>query len=255
MIDMCQSKADGGRRCPSSNPVVKSGRAVLSHLEADVHPVSGDGQHSAQEYLQTSQEWVNGLSTEQRDAVEAYVNQEYSDINEALWKGRGHEKTKHLDEALDVRGEQRLLYRKLALNGDRTEVAQQVSKFKVGETITFEGYTSTSQTPNAMIPLLTPPLHDPESLPDDLREELDTSYRNVVAQIVTDRGAPVSALSHMPQEQEYLLGRGHTFRVLKIQKDVDFTTSENLLDNSPGFEQKRKATVIQLIDLSLETDD
>lgn len=246
---MCQSKAQGGRRCPSSDPAIRRAREIFpSYSKNSV--ITGDNMDTS--YQQQADEYVSSLSTEEKKWVESYVNQDYEDINNALWNDQNHEGIEALDSALSkAPGIQKTLYRKPAFIGNREDIEEEVSRLKAGETITCKGYSSTSENPNALLPLLHNEVRVSKVFPPEDTEEFikehDKTYQNVVYEIVTDKGCPVSPLSHMPQEQEWLLPRNQKFKVVRIYDNVEMTSSVRLVDNTPQPPVSKKVKVVQMI--------
>lgn len=246
---MCQSKADGGRRCPSSDYTVAKARKQFA---APNSAITGD-QHDVDSYSRLSNDYLSLLSDEEKSAVTDYVNQEYQTVNEQLWAGEEtHPILPHLDAALEKGEAVRLAtYRKPAFPQGLTkdEEKELVEHYTtVGNVIDIKGYASTSVNSNAMIPLLNSPVRPNQWTTDEWIEQNDKTHKNVVFQIVSDKGRPVSTVSHMPQESEYLLPRNTKWKVVRVVKDVEFHTDKNLATGESGWQDNRKATVVQLVE-------
>lgn len=186
------------------------------------------------------------LSEAERVAVKGYLDQDYSNLTPYLYSQENHsshnfgEQVKLIDsalakyETLQPEGS-RVVYRAVKLVSEGAlssteQVADAVGgKYVVGETFTVEGYMSTTENPQALFDFLTqsyydipkrdkPRMYSIDSLEEFLNMSGDESLRNVVYEISTPSGAPVSSFgqTYADKEQEFLLGRGKTFKVVEV---------------------------------------
>lgn len=262
---MCQSKADGGKRCPSSSAgAQKNRRIIAARFPSTAEPLMTDGLAGLIEsHVQRSKELMSLLDESQQRAILEYTDQDYTEINQYLLDPKAaksecddeqiakiKQQIETLDEAflqIPASEEPRVLYRYFTPPVHHNDAEQWVEdRFVPGETVTFPTYLSTSAVPDAVMPVLR------HSMPADLAD-LDESASNTVFQIYTRKGLPVSSLAHMPQEQEELLPRNMEFKVLGIKKGVEFKSTTNLLGTFPTPEQVKTARVVYLLDASEES--
>lgn len=202
-------------------------------------------------YDQLSRDYVYSLTLDEREAVEAYVNQDYEDINRELWNGGSHKLVSTLDSALAKAPRmKRSLFRKPVMRGTKEEIMDTVNSWEPGMVMSFPGYSSTSEDTSVMIPLLVQkPVKNMFVTEEDL-EEMDTTHNNVVFEMISDRGAPVSSLSHMSHEREWLLPRGGKYRVETVERDAVVSSDVDILTGERTDDVKtRVATVVRLVEV------
>jgi hypothetical protein len=197
------------------------------------------GFRSVAAYVGESEAWFDCLADLERLAVRDYSRQQYDDVNRALWAGFAPPQVAVIDSALTKlpNRQPRFFYRRLPYSaGDSSLFTQTLLSLSKGDTFTCLAYTSTSEDIRTVLAMMTSDAAEAE--------------RNVMLRISTSRGAPVGAFSHMPQEREWLLPRGSTFRVDHIAYDMTLSHSTHILTNSPTPPITRKSTVISVTDIS-----
>lgn len=271
---MCQSKAEGGRRCPSSTATAQRMRRAINRYfqpPTEKRSTSGNLASLLSEHVALSTKQLSGLSEKQIDAIKAYTNQDYENINRLLYAGDseraeyerlGEEDKLHkyeeiiqtLDSVLTSapqRAEPITLYRSFRPPVEASQAGQWVQEnFKEGEVVQFPTYLSTSRVPDAMLPMLSSPSYSSWGLEPGQEPVLidDDSLKNTVFEIRTKKGVAVSSVGHMPQEQEELLPRNMKFRVLGVKEGVTYYSDQSLLYGRTGFEypQEKKTRVVFL---------
>jgi hypothetical protein len=219
--------------------------------------------------LRDSQNYSLLLTDAEKEALASYANQSYTQIGEHLYGVQSHDvKTMmtKIDTALakhkKIEGtKSKIVYRatKLFDNNFATpdESADFVSnKFKVGQELTIEGYMSTTTNPEALFDFL------PESYEDlppstgtfgiknreqylELLNGKDSGLSNIVYEIETSSGAPLSSFGHANahKEQEHLLPRNMRFVILEV---VPNQLLNNPNKNSHEAISKKHATLVRL---------
>lgn len=216
------------------------------------------------------------LSKEEYSAVESYCEQDYRNINHYLYGDNEHvredikRKVATLDGALrkfPKPSEPRQVYRagKPYHEGkiqsyeefDTPEQAAQFyeKEYPVGKVIEFKGFTSTTEDPNCLVDFTVPGFdsHPPSGIMNagKTREQYNQSFgrsglSNIIYEISTREGAPVSAFGHTyaEKEQEILLPRNTKFKVKAVHPNriMNFTNRLPFGDK----QDKRTVTIIQL---------
>ena len=222
--------------------------------------------------FKASQNYSLLLTGKEQEALASYANQSYTEIGEHIYKAQEHNVgtlMKNIDSALEkhkkIAGKDKVVYRATKLFNDRfgtpEEAAQFVNeKFKVGEELTVEGYMSTTTNPEALFDFL------PESYEDlppaqgmftyknrehylRFKDGIDTGLSNIVYEIETSSGAPLSSFghTHARKEQEYLLPRNTKFVILEV---IPNQLLNNPNEKSNEAVRKKHATVVRLKALS-----
>ena len=219
--------------------------------------------------LKDSQNYSLLLTNTEQEALASYANQSYTEIGEHLYGVQDHDVKKtmtNIDTALEkhkkIEGEKsKVVYRATKLFDNKFATPEESanfvgSKFVVGEELTIEGYMSTTTNPEALFDFL------PESYEDlspsegtfgiknreqylGLLNGKDSGLSNIVYEIETSSGAPLSSFghTHAHKEQEYLLPRNMKFVILEVVP--------NQLLNNPNKDsheavRKKHATLVRL---------
>jgi hypothetical protein len=194
---------------------------------------------SEDDYRKRSTDFLSELSVDEVQALADYTLSDYADLNEALYKGNSRKKrvkelVTHIDSAMKSAPEApKNLWRSLS----GFDLPQQfIGEGKaVGDVVAMKGYTSTSQTPDALMHIPSDTSFYMREVPEDLQERDDhfiprlvpsKEYtegpaRNVLLKINTKKAAPVSTLRSTVNEQEWLIPRGKKFRIVAIHRSVD----------------------------------
>lgn len=220
--------------------------------------ITGDNNEDS-DYDESSEKFYNSLSSETSNLIAGYVNHDYQEINEALWNDEKPDSLEKMNKALSKRSEIKSLWRK-----PPNKSSIDWSSVKTGDTIDLKGFTSTSTNPNVVIPLMVThedkymnevPFDEWEyeddsrfSSPVKLPENYKNKDPNVVIQIITDIGQPVSAKSHMSQEKEILIPAQTKWEVVGIKNNVEFSSEKNLVTGESTLRTTRTATVFQLME-------
>ena len=194
-------------------------------------------------YVWECTKFLKTLTPEELESTNRYVQEAYYPINDTLYGNRPSKEEirqhiKNLDSALSKAPEAPpLLWR--SLSGFDLPTLFQSKNHQPGDIIEFKGYTSTSQTPSAL-------MHIPNDLTWYMRETPDEEYeyhpqlkyrvmlpstysetpaKNVLFMIKTRKAAPVSVLRGVTAEQEWVLPRGLKFRITKIHENRTLTGS------------------------------
>lgn len=188
-------------------------------------------------YIAASTGYLKPLPEKEIKALSHYVQSGYDEINSALYgntpmSSEIEEYVFHLDSALTKASQAPpVLWRNLSGFNLPTKFLNE--KHKVGDTISFPGYLSTSQTPSAIMHMANDTTWYMRETPaDELEHDPNFEYRiippasytsaparNVMFMIKTRTAAPVSVLRGHVAEQEWLVPRGKTFKVTAIHND------------------------------------
>lgn len=263
---MCQSKAQGGRRCPSSSAAAQRTRRAINRSflsPSQARTTAEDLRELLSHHVSLSKSQLAHLSEKQLDSLKAYTNQDYENINRLLYDGEAvraeHEqmgeedKLQQYEEHIEIldsvfdsvpeRSEPVTLYRSFRPPVEPSQAGQWVQEnFKEGEVVQLPTYLSTSRVPDAMLPMLSAPSYSSWGLEPGQDPVLvdDDSPKNTVFEIRTKKGVAVSSAGHMPQEQEELLPRGMKFRVVGIKEGVTYRSDQSLLFGRTGYEQEQE---------------
>ncbi len=203
-----------------------------------------------QRYMNEAQLFISELSNEEKEALKDYVISGYQSMNEALYSGKSLTNTiKLVDSALaKYKGDHPdILWRSII-----GSTARLYDNTKVGDVIEFKGFTSASETPDAL--MLIPndlSIYMNETLSSEWETEgnsyrvklpksfSDKSPSNVLFQIKSKRAAPVSEFRSTLAEEEWLIPRGKQFRVIGIHANVAIGNLNHLYNGT-------RARVIEL---------
>lgn len=197
-------------------------------------------------YLSESKEFFSKLTEDETEALKGYTSVRYGDLNSALYGGRSRKKSiqveiKALDAALSKSREApKNLWR--SLSGRDLPQNFNAENHQVGEVIHFSGFTSTSETPDALMHIpsdtvfymaevpfedqKTDPTNEYKVLPS--KEYTDGRALNAIFKINAKRAAPVSTLRSVLAEQEWLLPRDLNFRITAIYRNVEIGELEGI---------------------------
>lgn len=264
---MCQSKAQGGKRCGGkpSHPLFAS----AGIMRMGINDGSEKSQVVLDELHREGLAWRANLTEEEEEQVERYRQTGYLTVNSYL-RGKGEEGMddvaknyiEHLDTAIAKAPKapaERILYRSIYVPDDLkvegTPKKEQLrsyldATFIPGETVEFPEYLSTT-------------------VDSDLIVRSDQKKRkkgfHAVLEIVSKSGAVLhkearkGSYGVQDDEKEILLPRGMKFRVQNIYRSVTFeSTYKNGVDNSDwgyGFTEssgekiRSRVPVIQLVEV------
>jgi hypothetical protein len=265
---MCQSKANGGKRCHPQPGHALFAPAGLTRL--GLNDTSDVSQKVLEELHKEGLAWRANLTEDEEDEILRYQQTGYLVVNPYL---RGQEVEEgydriaqkyieHLDSALSKAPQSpvdRILYRSIYLptaqRVEGTTKKQQLNdylddNFVPGETVEFPEYLSTS-------------------VDSDLVVRSDQKKRkkgfHAVLEIVSKSGAVLhkegrrGSYGVQDDEKEILLPRGMKFKVVKVYRDVTFeSTYRQGVDNSgmsherlrePGPRIRSHVPVIQLMEI------
>jgi len=201
-------------------------------------------------YLHETAEFFKNLSEEEIEALKGYTSFRYGELNGALYEGKARKKSivsdvKALDSALlKAPKAPELLWRSLSGRTLPTEFNNK--KHKVGEIIHFSGFTSTSETPDALMHIPNDTSYYMEDVPSD-EWETDPNFtyrvvptkdytegpaRNVLFKIHAKKAAPVSSLRSVLAEEEWLLPRDSKFRIVAVHRNVNIGELNHLRSNN-----------------------
>lgn len=203
-----------------------------------------------EEYVAANDKFRDKLTEEEVLALEGYVIEHYQEINEALYGKR--EMTKDVEKQVEVvdsalsKSEAKApkaVWR--SFGGLELNKEFQSKGYKVGDTVEFDGYTSTSETLSAIIGLKSATSwYMQETDPDEWETEPGNKYavkvpdyykkngmRNVLLHIRPKHAAPVSMFRGRATEQEWLIPRGAKFKVSEIYEDRELIGSR-LMDET-----------------------
>lgn len=237
------------RECPYGTVFISREAAEASDLVDDATEKSFEDIFSwkaldADTYLESSHAYLRPLPETQRFALKEYAHFGYQDLNEALYlKSRLNPQLKMqvklLDEALAKAPDApETLWR--SLGGYDLPRKFLSASPRVGEILHFPGFTSTSETPDALYAVLSDVDHYMESTP---RKEwaTDGSFhvtpseeftkgpaRNVIFKISARKAAPISTLRTRITEEEWLLPRNTRFVVRAIHRNVRLDALKNI---------------------------
>lgn len=232
------------QRCRAKNPATcrTHGQplAPIPEMYQTIEPVfNTDEEHFNElKYIQKATTYLKTLTPEQVKALQGYVIADYNDINSALYgnsKASTETKTsiKHLDAALkNAPQAPPVLWR--SLSGFELPKNFNKQNYKPGDVLKFKGFTSTSETPSALMHIPndmtwymreTPSdeyQYDPNfkyrvMLPEKYAEE--RKAQNVLFMIKTRKAAPVSVLRSTTAEQEWLIPRNTEYRITEIHEN------------------------------------
>lgn len=264
---MCQSIANGGKRCkPRTSHALF---APAGQVRLGINDDSAASQKVLDELHREGLAWRKNLTEEEGEQVERYRQTGYLTVNSFL-RGKGEEGMddvarhyiEHLDSALAKAPKapvERILYRSIYVPDDlKVEDAPKAKQlrsyldatFVEGETVEFPEYLSTT-------------------VDSDLVVRSDQKKRkkgfHAVLEIISKSGAVLhqeprkGSYGVQDDEKEILLPRGMKFRVEKVYRSVTFeSTYRNGVDNSDwgygvssGSSEKVRShvPVIQLVEV------
>lgn len=225
LANSCHAK-DTGRFCETTGPAFPS-----QEVQRPLRP------KAPKAYTQESEEWAASLTDEERKAAINYTGSaDYVRFNKAATTGTPSAEVDALDSALakaPKRDEAIRVYRRVGFYSPKPgEVSQLdlfIAKAKVGEEIAIGvpgSFISTSITPR--YPVVT------------------GQFSSVIFEINTRSGAAIGNVTQgggTAKELEVLIPRNTKFRVVSIQKDVQFGPPPKLRG---GLGDTMKRTVIQV---------
>ena len=214
------------------------------------------------------------ITQEEQEAIKGYLDHDYMHLTPHLYKNAdvfipetADSQVQGIDSALAkyeaAQSEPKVVYRATnipdpdgSLNTVEDVKAAIDRKYVVGQTITIDGYMSTTDNPHALFDFMPSGFHD---MPDSQKNSLygvktvqgyvdmasNQFLRNIVYEISTPSGAPVSTFgqTHADKEQEYLLGRGKQFTVIEV---IPYTKVVNPVESYRH--NQVHATIVRLVE-------
>ncbi len=197
-------------------------------------------------YLAETKQFFDQVSADELEALKGYTATRYGDVNSALYEGKARRKAiaqevRALDAALEkAPAAPKELWR--SLSGRTLPQEFNAKKHKVGEIIHFPGFTSTSETPDALMHIPTDTDYYMSEVPSSewehdpnftYRVTPTTQYtegaaRNVLFKIKAKKAAPVSTLRSVLAEEEWLLPRDTKFRLVAVHRNVNIGDLEHI---------------------------
>ena len=207
------------------------------------------------------------LTNKEKAAIVEYLEQGYTNFNKELYNEQDtyySSQIKLVDSALAKyeqlnKGEKKIVYRATKMydasfgsDEDLNEYLK--THYQPGDTITMKGFTSTTTNPEALFDFLTETYKDVAKRYKQTQEEYssiwegkDSGLSNIVYEIETPSGAPVSSFGHTygDKEQEYLLPRNKTFKIVEVIPQTKL--------NNPNPDARilahRHATIIRVVEV------
>lgn len=193
-----------------------------------------------QKYIENCYEYFDDLDDEDKKALTDYVQDRYGDINDALYGNLEmtpeiEKEIEALDKALAKNSHKapKTVWR--SFGGGNLNKEFHERGYKVGDTVKFDGYTSTSETSSGLSGVLNSlTWYSQETPSDEWEYESEKSFkikvsdeygkngdkgRSTVLCIRPKNAAPVSMLRGRSTEQEWLIPRGKSFRVSEIYEN------------------------------------
>lgn len=161
-----------------------------------------DGLSTEEEWKQSKKECEN-LNEETIEAIKGYSDRYTEWFNEKVYSQeyKNDEKLSHqvnlIDEALNRKAEQRILYRGVSI--DNAE-KYSINNLQLGETVDFKGYQSTSTNP----------------IIAGNFTNMDT--HGILFEIITPQGINITSISSVSHESEVLLPRNSRYIVVGKQE-------------------------------------
>lgn len=212
-------------------------------LSDDTRIVLSDPEHDFDEarYSAISAQYMFSLNDIEQNVMERYVQNLCDDLNEPLWRGREvpvefQEDDKTLNSALHKYGGKvpEVLWRSLPGMNLQKDFAER--GYKVGDSLTFPGYSSTSETlsnkSGAAQHLLSENDYYLNFTPEDEQDWVEDSngwdVLNVPEDFAVDNimfkmsnvktAAPVSMARNRATEQEWLIPKNTEYTITKIER-------------------------------------
>jgi hypothetical protein len=190
-------------------------------------------------YRAVAKEYFANLSADETEALASYAMSSYYDINEALYNGKRRNKkvaawVRSIDSALQSAPKPpEEVWRRL--RGADTSENFLAEEHKEGDVLKLKGYSSTSETADALSQIPTDvdfymrdvPSEDWDFDPNfkytvvPSRKYTEGAARNVIFKLRANSAAPVSVTRSTTNEQEWMIPRGKKFRIVKIHPNVD----------------------------------
>ena len=192
-----------------------------------------------QKYIENCYEYFEDLDDEDKKALTDYVQDRYGDINDALYGNLEmtpeiEKEIVALDKALAKNSHKapKTVWR--SFGGGNLNKEFHERGYKVGDTVKFDGYTSTSETSSGLSGVLNSTTWYANETPSDEWQKKPSGFgiqptdeygkngdkgRSTVLCIRPKNAAPVSMLRGRSTEQEWLIPRGKSFRVSEIYEN------------------------------------
>ncbi len=269
----------GKDRCRAKNPATCPHHgSTFSTIDFSKGVFEADYSSIKKTNLSHSKTFQFFLDSEELKAIESYCEQDYLQINRFLYGNQEYanllikNKIKLLDRALKKYPKPetpRVVYRagkpynaNKPGHYEKFDTLEQAEDFYrreyfVGKIIEFKGFTSTTEDPNCLVDFTAPGFdsHPPQGTNSEMtREQYNMSLgtdgtSNIIYEIVTRDGVPLSSFSHTysEKEQEILLPRNARYKV----KAVHANKLMNFINRLPFGDKndKRLVTIIQLEEL------
>jgi len=223
------------------------GKTSLSPLKRPLNlpkVVDMDAQKfNEQEYIDQSLEYLNSLNEEEKKALHGYVQSDYEDINSALYNGKElnpnlQEQIESMDSALAKYSGKtpKTVWRNFG--GGKLNKEFHARGYKIGDTVDFDGYSSTAETSSGVMAMLNNLGWYTNETPSDQWQKKEKGFgikvseeygengdkgRNTLLCIRPKHAAPVSVFRGHAAEQEWLIPRGKKFKVSEIYEDRELT--------------------------------
>lgn len=221
--------------------------------------INCDKYYSRTDYDERSKKFVESLDDGyEKTFIKDYVQQDYSEVNESLWNGNNNDyfNTNVNNILSQNNGDPKSLWRMPPAGS----VKGLVDEKNVGDTIELRGFTSTSESPRSIMPMMIThvdqymnevPYEDWETEENSFQVKIPEEHLkkdpNIVFQFVTSMGGETSQLSHMPQEKEVLLPARTKWKIAGIKNNITFTSNKNMF-NEDSRKEEYQSTVYQLME-------
>lgn len=220
--------------------------------------INCDEYYTQTDYDERSKKFVESLNGEYSEIfIKDYVQEDYTFANESLWNDGNDYFNSTVNNILSqTHGDAKSLWRMPPADS----VYDLVEGKKVGDKIELKGFTSTSESPRCIMPMMIN--HTTMYMNEVPHEEWEREGLfgvkvpdeylkkdpNIVFQFVTPMGKEVSQLSHMPQEKEVLLPARTQWKIVGIKKNISFSTNKSMFGQDDWKNETAQATVYQLME-------
>jgi len=212
----------------------------------DFDELFGRGSFDENAYRAIAKAYFSERTTEETEALAEYAMSSYYDINEALYGGMRKKPAiaawiRHLDSALkEAPTPPKELWRRL--RGVDTSGIFIGNGHSEGDVIQLKGYSSTSETADALSYIPSDAEFYMRDVPEEewerdpkfiyrilpSKEYTEGPARNVILKINAKQAAPVSVTRDTVNEQEWLIPRNKKFRIVKIHPNVNVGKLEHV---------------------------
>lgn len=223
---------------PFSEPVLSKPLNLSDTVDMDAQ------KFDEQKYIENCHEYFEKLNEADKKALHGYVQDTFDDINSALYGTREmtpeiEKEIVALDKALAKNSHKapKTVWR--SFGGGNLNKEFHERGYKVGDTVKFDGYTSTAETSSGLSGVLNSiTWYMQETDSNDWEYESEKSLKIKVSEEYSKNGdkgkstvlcirpknaAPVSMLRGRSTEQEWLIPRGAQFKVSEIYENRELT--------------------------------